>query len=395
MERMLRFVSKKLLAKDRYLFVDLFSDFKAVMDGEGVKLVNQVFSKQGRDLNNAEANIANALIANRILATTADLAGYKPPELRDQSLLSRVEIEVTQQCNLACLHCFTEKTKQSFDIRLLEKNLGELEKLGVVEVILNGGEIFLHQRIAEILDLLNRRFKIILFSNGTIDYTVAVASKYNIARINISLDGFKESHEYLRGPGTYEKTVRTIQELIQKNIAVQINCVVYPQNIDDLEKFIHFCRDTLHVQSIKLATIYPLGEAAHHAELFTDNRLSKAIFDQYFHEAFPNFGTGQYLPCMAGVTKLSINARGEVYPCRLFEAPEFIMGALTHASLGQIYHEFLVADNFFTRFTLDNIPECKICPALSQCKTGCRARAHILQKSLTSPDKFACKHYLG
>jgi radical SAM protein with 4Fe4S-binding SPASM domain len=394
MEQLFRFVIKKLFAQDRYVFLDLFSDFKAVMDSAGVRLVNQVFNKQGRDLSDAEAKVADALITHHILAKKEELAGYKPPEMRDQSLLSRVEIELTQQCNLACLHCFTEKTKQSFDIRLLEKNLQELEKLGVVEVDLNGGEIFLHKHIAEILDMLQHHFKIILFSNGTLDYTVEVASQYKIARINISLDGFKESHEYLRGPGTYEKTLDTIEKLTKIGMAVQINAVVYPKNIGDLENFIGFCRDSLHVHDVKLGTIYPLGESPRHAELFTDNRLSKEIYDKYFHEEFPNFGTGQYLPCMAGINKLYINARGEMYPCRLFEAPEFIMGSLTQASLSEIYHNFLASDNCFTRFTLDNIPTCKTCPALPKCKTGCRARAHILQKNLASPDKFACKHYL-
>jgi radical SAM protein with 4Fe4S-binding SPASM domain len=389
------FLIKNLARENRFRFLDRRSDFQAVMDGDGLRKLKNIFELPREELEEPELQIARTLVGRGLAGSFEELVGLGPPLERLGSLLARIEIEVTRRCNLACLHCLAGKAKDDFDLSILERNLAGFEELGVVEVILNGGEIFLHPRIEEILSLLER-FKIILFTNGTIEPAVEVIAAASVARVNVSLDGFRESHEHLRGPGTFDRTVTTIRKLVDRGVAVQIGSVIYHQNIGRLEEFIDFCRTELKACGVELSTIYPLGTAKEHPELCEESqdRLHREVYEKYLKKDLPGLPSERHLPCLAGITKLFIGATGTVSPCRLFEGEEFRMGSLEESSMVDLYRRFVDSPSLFTRFRIEELTSCHACTALSTCKTGCRARAWVCHGDVRSPDLFSCRHYL-
>jgi MoaA/NifB/PqqE/SkfB family radical SAM enzyme len=87
-------------------------------------------------------------------------------------------LSITNACNKRCVYCFANDTRDEFgktylDQATYEKALDYLERSGIRQARLLGGEPTLHpQFISFIETALNRNFDIMLFSNGLISKTV-------------------------------------------------------------------------------------------------------------------------------------------------------------------------------------------------------------------------------
>lgn len=393
---MRRFAIKSSCRTGAHRFIDRFGDFEALLDDEGVRLSLAVFAKRGEDLGPAERAVLDALLEGGVLPDPEAARKIDPPDLLAACPLEKVEFEITRRCNLACRHCLANRGALDIDPGLIEAAVDDLEALGVAEVILNGGETLLHPAFDRILGALAGRFKIILFTNGLlldgprIERLVAA----RVARLNVSLDGFRGAHEALRGRGTFDPTVANLRAALAAGLAVQVAAVVHPGNAATLPEFVAWCRDDLKAGGIKISTIYRLGEAARHPELLETPEIAAAVYGAHVGRAGSRRLGDGLMPCAAGVTQCFVNAAGAVFPCRLFEDDRFLMGRLPDRSLATLHASFLSARSDFTVFDDGRLAACRGCAAIAACGTGCRARAWLETGDLYAPDAFCCGHHL-
>ena len=154
--------------------------------------------------------------------------------------------ELTFNCNLSCRHCYIVRKKSKelskpevFDI------LRQLRDMRCLNLIFSGGEIFTRKDFFEIAAYARGlNFNIILYTNGTlIDKKAADRIReLNISRVEISLYGFRETHdEITRRKGSFDKTVKAIRLLVENKIKVVVKKVLMAQNISEtweLQKFV-------------------------------------------------------------------------------------------------------------------------------------------------------------
>ncbi|QDU67764.1 radical SAM protein [Engelhardtia mirabilis] len=161
---------------------------------------------------------------------------FKAPSLQrhDKQVRSfpvSVGINLTERCNLACLHCCVGSnphvsTKNDLSTDELSRVFDQLEEGGVESVRLTGGEPMIRPDFWEIFeDALSRRFTVVLYTNGTrinednidkfIDAKTRKGSRFSI---HLSLDGGTAStHDFLRNrKGNFDRVVRTMK-LLQKH----------------------------------------------------------------------------------------------------------------------------------------------------------------------------------
>lgn len=101
--------------------------------------------------------------------------------------------------------------------------------------------------ILEILQLLKRKnLRYSLLTNGTLIDNEKARKLVNLdpESIGISLDGPEKVHEMIRGPGTFNKTVKGI-ELLKRNgySRVKINCSISRMNFESLEYLVDIAND--------------------------------------------------------------------------------------------------------------------------------------------------------
>lgn len=151
-------------------------------------------------------------------------------------LPKKIIIEATLRCNLTCQFCYRDLTKYQEltfeDIQKIVNNLGpSIKSVGLV-----GGEVFLRKDIFDILDLLSERgYSIGILTNATLfnEKMVDKLVKYNNVNVGISIDGLESTHDSMRGPKTFQKTLRTIKA-IKKRIPIGVTTVITKGNINEI-----------------------------------------------------------------------------------------------------------------------------------------------------------------
>jgi len=146
------------------------------------------------------------------------------------------EIDVTDNCNLRCKHCYHFNGKKEFiknEISSKEwgKRFTELYNNGVRVVLLVGGEPALRN---DVLMMAQSIFPYVaIITNGTIK----VPEKFQ-SRLFISIDGNEKTNDAIRGKGVFSKII----ENYSGDNRVIINMTIMKSNYKELEDVIRISK---------------------------------------------------------------------------------------------------------------------------------------------------------
>ena len=124
-------------------------------------------------------------------------------------------IKVTQRCNLRCTHCtWVNKVTQDLPLKRWKKIIDAIYDRGCFVVFIEGGEPTLREDLSEIIRYIKEKgMGCVLFSNGTRHLPDA-----DLDAVWISIDGTRKSHDAVRGKGSYEKVMSTLERYPEKNM---------------------------------------------------------------------------------------------------------------------------------------------------------------------------------
>jgi radical SAM enzyme (rSAM/lipoprotein system) len=249
--------------------------------------------------------------------------------------------ECTTRCNLNCIHCGSDCSKNS-----AHKDMPAHDFFKAIDTIKNkpqnftvvftGGEPLLRKDLETCGKELRRRgFKWSIVSNGYFYDKQRHISLLNagIGALTFSLDGLEESHNWLRNnKKSFEKVVNAIELATSSNrINFDIVTCVNQRNFNELEQIRSFLISK-KVKAWRLFTIIPIGRATHNQELLltdkqfvglmnfiTKHRKSDEIDIKFSCEGY----VGKYEPlvrdsyffCRAGINIGSILIDGSISAC--------------------------------------------------------------------------------
>lgn len=158
----------------------------------------------------------------------------------------RVLWEITNTCNYHCSYCIFSSEAKKYENELTTKEvkqaIKDLKENNFTYIKFTGGEPFTRKDMPEILEYASKLgFDMDISTNASL-ITDEIAKKLksiNFPMVHVSLDGNnKNSHEYVRGENTFERTLRGIRYLTNNNIYTRIGTVIYKQNEDKLEEIV-------------------------------------------------------------------------------------------------------------------------------------------------------------
>ncbi len=126
----------------------------------------------------------------------------------------------------------------------VKKGLGVLRDLGVIEIVLSGGNPLLREDIDEIIEFSSRHFITTVYDNGSI-----APRKLDALRkadfVAISLDTLdKKKFDYIRGvKGAWTRAMNTIQTLHDEGIHVGVSPTISQLNLYEIIDFTHYFTD--------------------------------------------------------------------------------------------------------------------------------------------------------
>ncbi len=287
--------------------------------------------------------------------------------------LRYLQLHITEKCNLRCRHCYLgRKSGRSMDPDLAKRILDEFSEVGF-KLIITGGEPLLYENLWEFLSYARKKdIRIVVLSNGTlIDESIAKKLSKYVDEVQISLDGLKNGHEFLRGKGTFAKTIRGIKNA-RKYLRVSVATMIHKENVDEfpkLSKLVNKIADEwfLDVPALKgNATEDTLPDFNKAIEI-----LIKYGFSSATHEGSDEYSCGSHLA--------SVDVDGYLAKCGFFEP-------ICNAGKGLIKCWIKIVRKMLPK--LKEL-ECKGCKYIRICRGGCRYRA-TLQGNFYSRDKLMC-----
>lgn len=325
---------------------------------------------------------------------------------------------ITNSCDQRCKHCyiFNSKTEKCSFVEtpleqlllILDDFLSSCKKMNKRPYLaITGGDPLLYPHIWEFLEAVSDRNCEFSIMGNPFHITPDVAKRLYDLGLDIyqmSIDGFEETHDYFRKPGSFRATIEAMKILKKAKIHPTIMMTVSKANAKEIPDLIEWLAENTVADMISFARYCPT-----HADV--DNMMSaddyKAflesvwrVYNKYKKAKRPvlTFKDHLWKPflfekglmsiegesalimdgCHCGISGLCVLADRTVYACRRMYSP---VGKVPDQSIYDIF-----ISNEMERYRQwDKIEKCKDCKLLNYCR-GCRAVAYGATKDFLSAD---------
>ncbi len=260
-----------------------------------------------------------------------------------------ITIDVTSKCNLRCKHCRLNEIEKDMSMDDIKKVFKKLKPFKPRGVFISGGEPLTRKDIVDIVKESKKLAPVTILNTNSLLLTEEKLKELidvGLNYIQVSLDGLEEDHNFIRGEGTYQKTLEKMR-LINKysdKIKLHISCVISKVNLDKMEDFVHQIVDVekINVQILGFKRFVPNNVLKDTSALGKDGL--KKMYDNllflqekykdsdvtivadmpikniYQQERVKEIMEKYHLECAgcsAGVNGISIRNDGTVTPCTL------------------------------------------------------------------------------
>lgn len=231
---------------------------------------------------------------------------------------------ITSKCNLRCKHCFrTEYDKEYLNQDKIKEIIHLFIEKGIQGIILTGGEPLMSKYIFNILDEIDGKIKVGIATNGILltEKIIDKLSKYGVKYYQISLDGTnKETNDYIRGNGTYDKIMATIATLKEKECDITIAMTVNTYNYNDIKTNATNFIKKIGIKKLRIEYYIPINENDCEINKIKDNMMSD-LCQNLIREnnnikiQYPKFD--DKVGCGAGIYNCVLNSDLSISPCDL------------------------------------------------------------------------------
>ncbi len=144
---------------------------------------------------------------------------------------------ITRQCNYRCRGCnvWKEQDERELSAKEIKKGLDILKDLGIVDLVLSGGDPLLRDDIGEIIEHASKLFVTTVYDNGSM-----AAKKIDYLRdvdfVAISIDSLDEAkHDYIKAvPGAWKKATEAVETLHKEGVKVSVTPTISQQNLYEI-----------------------------------------------------------------------------------------------------------------------------------------------------------------
>lgn len=333
---------------------------------------------------------------------------------------------LTNRCNLSCLHCYSKATLESEDALSTDEIFATLEDMadsGIRFIIFSGGEPLTRHDIFEIAARA-RELGIITYlsTNGL------YVHRHNVEKIvsafdyiGVSIDGSEATHDHFRGlKGSFKLSMDAIRLLLEHSNRVGIRFTLTTETLEDLPFIFELAEIhgipkvyishlvysgrglenramDLNPQQRYRAVEFILGKAFEYyesgkgIEVVTGNMEMDAVaLLQQFLVRYPEHVSTLQERLMrwggnsAGRNLVNIDSRGNVKPDPFFP---IALGSIKEKPFSEIWqdtHSPLLQSLRTHPRVLGGV--CAVCDYLAICNGGSRARAYAVHGSLSGDD---------
>jgi len=197
--------------------------------------------------------------------------------------------EVTQACDLACVHCRASAQPLRSPLELSTEEgrrlIDEIAAMQVSVFVLTGGDPLKRPDIYELVEYATRRgVRTSLTPSATPLLTreaIVELKRRDLARLAVSLDGSTaEIHDaFRRVPGSYERTLDALRWARDLGLPVQVNTTIIRRNLADFDPMVRRL-ESLDIVLWSVFFLVPTGRGK------SDDLISAEEFEEVFAKLY-------------------------------------------------------------------------------------------------------------
>ena len=364
-------------------------------------------------------------LLKKIDKKTVETHSQRESNTKNKPFLSKLILLISHGCNLRCSYCslhhlneekisMTRETACQAIKSILNKYEGNVRT-----IMFFGGEPLLnYQLIQQVVNYTQgycdkHNYKVPSFgiqTNGTlISKEIALFLKENSFTITISLDGPPEVNDLQRalynGSGSHGKIIKGISNLIENDVQFSIEATITRNHLeikDPVKSIFHYLiglgAQSVHIMPVmgsygntelpsekteEIAKEFAQIAACSIKSLLTDS--PKRLFQPLYvidNLLYPN----KYI-CYAGLGTVTIDAKGNIYPCYYLSKDDYYMGnVFDETSSSDSYQKI---QNYLLDRSKNTIYPCKNCWAKNLCNS-CYGAMNADKEGLTAPSPELC-----
>lgn len=308
--------------------------------------------------------------------------------------------ELSNYCNLQCKHCFAEAGSDKKTIigeELLCSAIKRITAHNSPAIRFGGGEPLMVPYLPRLVQFCTSLgVKTDITTNGTLinDHSLAQLYCAGLRELTISVDGLRDTHDFIRGHGNYERThSSTVKVLAFEYLPISVAFTVTSKNYYEIEEFV----DTYVFLGVKKFYFFRYCSNANADTLMlSQDQLSHAA-EQIFslsnkypevtiiHEGFGFYEHQWYDKkfvregCNFLNNVLTIDYSGNVLVCAAIKK---VLGNIYTDPLETIYHRV-----FQEQEQIKYIPDlCKTCEYCTLCHGGCKSYSYVTKRNYFERD---------
>lgn len=336
--------------------------------------------------------------------------------------LRLVAWEMTQACNLACVHCRAGACKHALPDELTtregKKLIDGIRSVGAPILIMTGGEPLLRKDFFELAEYgVHAGLRVVLATNGVLvdGPTANKIAQVGVRRVSISLDGpTAEEHDAFRQVvGAFDASLNGVQNLRQAAVPVQINTTVTKRNRAKLKDIMKLAEE-IGAAAFHVFLLVPTGRAREMAgEEMGPEEYEETLREFYYLSRSTSMETKatcapQYYRimrqeakreglevtertfgmnaltrgCLAGLSFVFVSHAGELQPCGYFDMKA---GSVRDAEFKDLWEQAPLFNQLRNFRLLEG--KCGRCDYVRYCG-GCRARAYEATGRYMAPEPY-------
>lgn len=294
-------------------------------------------------------------------------------------------IELSQQCNFRCVHCFLEHRieKTPLSTEKIIYYLDQITAAGTLWLTLTGGEPLLRRDFADIYKAaIDRGLLLLLFTNGSYlnESIVQLIAETPPVVVEVSIYGMSEK-TYIAVTGqqdAFQRVKRNVEAAYTSGLPLFLKFIVIKDNLKDVDTFRRWARN-MNIDYDISAPIHPgvygsKDTLSHRvgAKDYVCIEMENPVFKRAWKNAInsprkKNEDSHSLFRCNAGKNIYLISADGCVHPCVLYRKNLF---SLNKESFDQIWDRMGKLSNLsrYKKLPCDSCSYrevCSVCPAWS------------------------------
>jgi MoaA/NifB/PqqE/SkfB family radical SAM enzyme len=144
---------------------------------------------------------------------------------------------VTRKCNYRCVGCnvWKEQDQNELSAEEIKKGLKNLKDLGVMDLVISGGDPLLRPDIGEIIECATKYFVTTVYDNGSMA-SKKVDLLRNVDFVALSIDSLDEAkNDYIKAvPGAFKNALKSVEALEKEKIRFAVTPTISQKNLYEI-----------------------------------------------------------------------------------------------------------------------------------------------------------------